>query len=278
MPDNSEDTSTTLANQANQTDQLNQTNRSDQDTAQTSIQAEQGLTIGQKVDRTVQLLRSNTLNRPVLYRILDATAVEPLRLFDLETMIQAMPEFAEATQPPYYLIEWLIETEALSFTEVDAEGTPIADEQREGKTEDEIDDMIEDIIIAITDAGREALKAFDPRQRLMSMLDDIPDRYDSYLEVLAFLTEKRSYNDIDQLLRGRPVLMSGRTQGDRPMQPSVFVDKLAAVDAIIFDEGWIITREGRAVLEGSEFWTRKTTDKTDKPAHSHSTKNGMRTT
>jgi hypothetical protein len=207
------------------------------------------LTFEQKVDHTVHLLLSNTLNRPTLYRILSATATEPMRLFDLEDLIQATPEFKSATQPPYFLIEWLVNAEALSFTEVDAQGMPITDEQREGKTEDEIDDLIEDMIIETTDVGREVLNVFDPQQRLTELLQGHPDRLDTYLEVLEFLTEKHSYGEVDRLLRDRPVLMSGRTQGDRPMQPSVFVDKLAATGSILYDDGWIITPEGRTVLE-----------------------------
>jgi hypothetical protein len=225
-----------------------QADRSEQPDGQPD-RSEQPLAFEQKVDRTVHLLLSNTLNRPVLYRILSATAAGPLPLFELEEMIQAMPEFTGATQPPYFLIEWLVKTEALSFTEVDAQGMPITDDMRAGKTEDEIDDLIEDMLIEITDVGREALGAFDPQQRLMELLQDIPERYETYVEVLEFLTEKRSYNDIDQLLRDRPVLMSGRERGDRPMQPSVFVDKLAATGGIMFDGGWIVTPEGRALLE-----------------------------
>jgi hypothetical protein len=201
---------------------------------------------------TAHLLLSNTLNRPALYRILSAVATHPLGLFDLEELIQTMPEYKGATQPPHYLIEWLIEAEALSFTEVDAEGMPLTDDRREGKTEDEIDDMVADMIIAITDVGQEALKAFDPQQRLTDLLQEAPERQSTYLEVLEFLAEKRSYSEIDGLLRNRPILMSGRAPGDRPMQPSVFVDKLAAAGSIIFDEGWIITPEGRAVLEAAQ--------------------------
>jgi hypothetical protein len=208
-------------------------------------------TFEQNVDRTIHLLLSNTLNRPTLYRILDATAPGPLRLFDLEELIQALPEFKKATQPPYFLIEWLVGTNALSFTEVDAEGLPVTDERREGKTEDEIDDLIEDMIIEATEVGKEVLRVFDPRQRLAALLQDHPDRLDTYLEVLEFLTEKHSYTEVDQLLRNQPVLMSGRAPDDRPMQPSVFVDKLAAAGGIIYNEGWIITPEGRAMLENS---------------------------
>ncbi|MDR3053472.1 MAG: hypothetical protein LBU48_06405 [Coriobacteriales bacterium] len=210
------------------------------------------LTFEQKVDHVAHLLLANTLNRPTLYRILGITAQGAVPLFDLEDQIQKLPEFTTATQPPYYLIEWLVDAEALRFIEVDATGAPITDEQREGKTADEIDDLIDDMIIEITDVGREVAAIFDPRDRLATLLQDKPVRYDTYVEVLEFLTQKHSYNQIDSLLRGRPILFDGRDPGDPPMQPSVFVDKLAAAGAIVFDEGWIITPEGRALLQDAK--------------------------
>jgi len=207
------------------------------------------LTFEHKVERIGALLFANNLNRPVLYRIL--TTVEPgaLPIFDLEDRVQAMPEFKIATQPPYFLIEWLVKAEALSFIEVDEAGQPVTEEQRAGKTEDEIDDMIADMLIEITDVGREALRIFSPSQRLQNLLAEFPERFDTYIEVLRFVTVKRSFNEIDQLLQGRPILMSGRQPNDIPMQPSVFVDKLAAAGGIIYDDGWIVTSEGKEMLE-----------------------------
>jgi hypothetical protein len=202
-----------------------------------------------KINRTNFLLLANALYRPTLLRIVAAAAEATMTLFDFEALIQSLPEFKTATQPPYFLIEWLIDTGALVFIEVDAEGQALTAEQREGKTADEIDDLIEDIIIEITDVGREVLEAYDPKERLMALLNDKPQRFDTYVEILEFLTDKQSYNAVDKLLRGRPILTDGRSQGESPMQPSVFVDKLASAGGIIFDEGWIITPEGLSLLE-----------------------------
>lgn len=210
----------------------------------------QSLTFDRKVEHIGALLFANNLNRPVLYRILDTVEPGALPVFDLEDRIQAMPEFKVATQPPYFLIEWLVKAEALDFIEVDDAGQPVTDERRVGKTEDEIDDMIADMLIKITAVGREALKVFSPLQRLQDLLDEIPERLDTYTEVLRFVTEKRAFGEIDQLLQGRPILMSGRQSTDNPMQPSVFVDKLAAAGGIIYDDGWIVTPEGKEMLEG----------------------------
>jgi hypothetical protein len=207
------------------------------------------LAFEQKVDHAIQLMLSNNLNRPTLYRILQTVVDGSQRLFELEEAIQEMTEYAEATQPPYFLIEWLVDVEALSFTEVDANGEAITDEMREGKTADEVDDLIEDMVIDITDVGREVLRVYDPVERTKSVLGEHPDRYDTYVEVLEYLTERHNYAEIDALLRGRPILMSGRGIGDRPMQPSVFVDKLAAAGVIVFNKGWVITPEGRTLLQ-----------------------------
>ena len=209
----------------------------------------QVMTFERKVEHVGALLFANNLNRPVLYRIL--TSVEPgaLPVFDLEERIQAMPEFKSATQPPYYLIDWLVKAEALGFIELDYAGEPVTAERRAGKTEDEIDDMIADMLIEITDVGCEVLRIFSPLQRLQDLLEEVPERLDTYAEVLRFVTEKRGFGEIDQLLQGRPILMHGRRPNDNPMQPSVFVDKLAAAGGIIYDEGWIVTPEGKEMLE-----------------------------
>lgn len=209
----------------------------------------QVMTFDRKVEHVVSLLYANNLNRPALYRILTTVESGTLPVFDLEELIKTMPEFKSATQPPYYLIEWLVRAEALNFIEVDDAGQPVTEERREGKTEDEIDDMIADMLIEITDVGRGVLEIFSPQERLQDLLDEFPERLDTYVDVLKFTTEKRSFNEIDQLLQGRPVLMSGRQPNDNPMQPSVFVDKLAAAGGIIYDDGWIVTPEGKEMLE-----------------------------
>lgn len=217
--------------------------------AEKTVLQNRTLSFDQKVEHVGALLFANNLNRPVLYRILDTVESETLPIFDLEERIQAMPEFKSATQPPYYLIEWLVKAEALSFIEIDDAGEPVTEERRVGKTEDEIDDMIADMLIDITAVGREALEVFSPSQRLQDLLAEIPERLDTYVDVLNYVTEKRSFSEIDKLLQGRPILMSGRKSNDAPMQPSVFVDKLAAAGGIIYDEGWIVSSEGKEMLE-----------------------------
>lgn len=210
----------------------------------------QELSYSQKVERINALLLRNNLNRPILYRILAEVEPQPLPLSELEARIYILPGFETATQPPFPLIEWLINVEALHSADINEEGEVISDASKEGKTADEIDDMIVDQLVEITEFGRGTLETFDPAARLADLMDEKPQRSATYLELLNFLKEKRSYGDIDCLLRGNPILMDGVAAGDRPMQPSVFVDKLASVGAIVYEQGWLITPEGLHILEG----------------------------
>lgn len=209
----------------------------------------QELTFSQKVERINALLLRNNLNRPVLYRILAQVNRESLPLSELEAIISTMPGFETSTQPPFSLVEWLKDVDALLLTDLDEKGNPLSEEDREGKTEDEIDDMVFDSLVEISEYGKATLASFDPTERLTDLLDEKPQRAATYLELLDFLREKRSYGDVDRLLRGNPILMDGIAPGNRPMQPSVFIDKLASAGVIVFEQGWVITPEGLSILD-----------------------------
>ena len=204
---------------------------------------------GAREEKARALLIQNPLNRPALYAILKACSKEVWFLDDLEAYIQSLAEFENATQPPYFLIQWLVEAFALDTWEVDAHGEKITPERTEGLTEDEIDDLAVATAFQISETGKTILAEFSPKSRLMDLLEIRPARFDAYLEVLEFVQEKRTLSEIDKLLRGTPILMDGRPEGENPMQPSVFVDKLAAAGGILYQEGWIITEEGKELLD-----------------------------
>ena len=200
-------------------------------------------------EKAQTLLNQNPLNRPALYTILKACSQKTWFLSDLEVYIQSLDEYQKATQPPYFLVQWLVDALVLNTWEIDAHGEEITPERIEGLTEDEIDDLAVDTAFKTNAAGMKILEEFSPKSRLMELLEISPARYDTYLEVLEFLREERSFADLDRLLRGKAILMDGRMEGERPMQPSVFVDKLSAVGGIIFREGWVLTEEGKELLD-----------------------------
>ncbi|MDR1082786.1 MAG: hypothetical protein LBL27_02835, partial [Coriobacteriales bacterium] len=84
---------------------------------------------------------------------------------------------------------------------------------------------------------------------LINLFEIVPERYETFIEVLSFLETKRPFAEVDALLRGRDILSFGLESGDRPMQPSVFVDKLEAAGGIFYDNGWQITAEGKELLD-----------------------------
>jgi hypothetical protein len=201
------------------------------------------------------LLQANPLNRGTLYQMLKACKPERRLLHDLEEHIQGLREFQRATQPPYQLIQWLVGCDALDAIELDEGGNGISPEQKdawqaEGLSDDDIEDRVWDLAYRTNEVGSAVIEEFNPKHRLAKLLSDMPERYDTYVELLRFLEQKRSYLEIDQLLRGRDVLMSGRHEGERPMQPSVFLDKLSAAGSVSFSDGWMITEDGKELLEG----------------------------
>jgi len=209
------------------------------------------LSFSQKVEKINALLLANTLNRPVLYRILAATEAGSVSFDILEMMIQDMPEFKTSTQPQAALIDWLVKVDALALIDVDIDGNRITEETRKGKTEDEIDDLVFNTLVELTEYGKGSLEIFNPRDRIELLLGERPQRYDTYIDLLNFMKEKRTYNEIDSFLRGNPILLDGLKLGARPMQPSVLVDKLSSAGAIYYEDGWMITPEGESVLGNS---------------------------
>jgi hypothetical protein len=167
----------------------------------------------------------------------------------LEDFIVEQPENKSVTQPPYFLIQWLVDAGSLDTYELDAEGNDVTNERKEGLDEDEIDDLVADTAYRTNEAGLAVIEKFSPKNRTMELLAIVPERFDTYIEMLDFLTERRSFAEVSKLLLGRDVLMSGRNADDRPLQPSVFIDKLADAGSIAWSDGWIITEEGKELLE-----------------------------
>ena len=201
-----------------------------------------------KVEATRTLFIQNTINRPVLQLILKVCSQQDWPLDELEDFILSRDEFAKATQPPYFLIQWLVKSGALDSWEIDARGQELTPDRLEGLSEDEIDDLAVNTVYRANQVGAIILDEFSPKTRLSQLLELKPGRYDTYIEVLEFLQEKHSLAEIYKLLQDNPVLMDGRTYSEGPMLPSVFIDKLSAAGGITFREGWMITEEGKELL------------------------------
>ena len=122
-------------------------------------------------------------------------------------------------------------------------------ERKEGLTEDEVDDLVAGYAFMTTAVGLAVVEQHTPRARIIELLNLVPERADTYIELLDFCSEEpRTYSEISQLLKGRPALVRIVDGEPQTMQPSVFVDKLEAAGGMVWRDGWVLTDEGRAYL------------------------------
>lgn len=207
------------------------------------------LTFDQKIDALGAAVTRHPLNKECLYKALVFCQEEKL-LRTVEEEIATYPEFASATQNQYHMVSTLVRFYGLELIERDEEGNQVFPEQKEGLTEDEVDDLVATLNYRTTDVGNEFVRLFAPHSRLIDLLDLAPERSQTYEELLAFIAEQpRSYDEVKNLLAGKPALETVIAGRRETMQPSVFVDKLERAGALVWDKGWNLTEEGEGFLE-----------------------------
>ena len=206
------------------------------------------MTFEERIALLERSVKRNPLHREVLYKTLKY-CMERRLLPDVEETIASYPEFPGTAQSPYFLLNFLVKDGGIDVFELDEEGDVVTEERKEGLDEDAIDDLVVQYAYQTNDIGKTVVEEMSPKNRLIELLGIVPEYYDTYIEVLGFLEEKKSFAAVDTLLRGREVLMATRGPDERPLQPSVFIDKLERAGGIYWDGGWIITPEGKELLE-----------------------------
>lgn len=207
------------------------------------------LTFEEKLAALNMVVMRHPLNREVLYKALAFCAEErPLR--EAEDYIASIPQFEMATQNQFYMLTSLVRAYGLEMIERDEEGNRVLPEQKEGLSEDEVDDLVASYSFKTTEVGDYFVAYNRPAARLVELLHLVPERAETYIELLEFVDgDARSYPEIEKLLSGRPVLETIIDGNRETMQPSVFVDKLERAGALVWKEGWTLTEEGREFLE-----------------------------
>jgi hypothetical protein len=207
------------------------------------------LTFEEKLAELNRTVMRHPLNREILYKTLAFCAEErPLR--EAEDFIAALPQFERATQNQFYMLMSLVRSYGLDMIERDEDGNRVLPEQKEGLSEDEVDDLVAEISFKSTDVGDWFVDYNKPSARLVDLLHLVPERTDTYIELLEFVeAAPRPYGQIEELLLGRPALQTVIDGRVETMQPSVFVDKLERAGALVWKEGWTLTEEGREFLE-----------------------------
>ncbi|MBQ9069051.1 MAG: hypothetical protein IJ131_08335 [Eggerthellaceae bacterium] len=209
---------------------------------------DEALSFEDKVDRVAACVTRHPLHREILFKVLEYCKEERV-LRSIEQEITTYPEWPRATQNQYSLVTSLVKAGGLDYIERDIDGNLVTDQDKEGLTEDEAEDLVETFNYKTTDAGVAFLEAYDPAERLAVEFGRTPERIPVYREVLDYVSQgTRTIDDINALLEGREMgtYVNGRYE---TIKPSVFVDKLEHAGALVWDKGWVITKEGEAYLK-----------------------------
>ena len=202
------------------------------------------------VAKVTEAVTRNPLQRELFYKVLSfCQESKPLR--EIEQMVMALPGFERTSANAYHFIAVMENAGGLERFELDDEGDVVDDARKAGLTEDEIDDLVAEYAFMTTPAGQAVVEQHTPRARIIELLGLVPERRDTYIELMEFLAEEpRTYNEVTQLLDGRDVLWHLDSKGNPElMQPSVFLDKLHDAAAIEWQQGWQLSEEGRAYLD-----------------------------
>ena len=205
---------------------------------------------GRMVAKVTAAVTRNPLQRELFYKVLSfCQESKPLR--EIEQMVMALPGFERTSANAYHFIAVMENAGGLERFELDDEGDVVDDARKAGLTEDEIDDLVAEYAFMTTPAGQAVVEQHTPRARIIELLGLVPERRDTYIELMEFLAEEpRTYNEVTQLLDGRDVLWHLDSKGNPElMQPSVFLDKLHDAAAIEWQQGWQLSEEGRAYLD-----------------------------
>ena len=205
---------------------------------------------GRMVAKVTEAVTRNPLQRELFYKVLSfCQESKPLR--EIEQMVMALPGFERTSANAYHFIAVMENAGGLERFELDDEGDVVDDARKAGLTEDEIDDLVAEYAFMTTPAGQAVVEQHTPRARIIELLGLVPERRDTYIELMEFLAEEpRTYNEDTQLLDGRDVLWHLDSKGNPElMQPSVFLDKLHDAAAIEWQQGWQLSEEGRAYLD-----------------------------
>lgn len=215
-------------------------------------QGEKALSAAEKLAALSAAVSRHPLNREILFKTLAFCTAEQ-SLQSIESTIESFPEYEQCSQNPYQLALTLVKAGGLETIERDADGAVITDEYKEGLLEDEIDDLVQSLNFKTTETGMAYVERNQPRARLAELLDFDPKRSETYIELLSFIdAEPRTYGEIYEFLAGKPALETIVAGVRETMQPSVFVDKLERAGALVWNEGWNLSRDGKSYLEDLE--------------------------
>lgn len=199
-------------------------------------------------ERTADLLASMAPRRKVLLSIL-AHCFEPRPVAQVNALVDELQQNNFSVYSAANLCALLEKAGALE--RVTADGQPADDVESEprvvvvdGVEYLEAGDPVEMCWLA-TDAGRAAVEADKPLERLRDLLDHDAAYLPIYKRILALCAAEGGAKtpDINAAVDNDPLVQKPRFYAPH------FVDKLEKCDALAWQKAWVVTEVGRAGLE-----------------------------
>lgn len=201
----------------------------------------------ESLKKLLDFMYAQPLHREILYRVLAFCQTRHM-LTEVENFIMQLPEFAAATQSPFFIIEDLRIKGALACLELDENGQVVCEEDKIGLDENEIDDLVVDFAYENTELGNAALNQCSPQSRFLKLVGESAAYEQAYLEVMSFLTEKQGPGAIDAFLQQWKATSGSGSN----VATSIVIENLEKSGVIRWQKGWEITEEGRDLLLGLE--------------------------
>lgn len=205
------------------------------------------MTFEEAVARLERTVTASPRHREIYLKLLEF-CLKRRGLAEAEARVAEYPEYPYAAQPAYRLIRALVDAGGLAWMELAEDGSVVYPEDKEGPTEDEADDLVAGFAVETTPVGDQVRDQLSPERRLGDLLDKVPQRMGTYMDVMEFCSEPRSYKEVHDLLQGRDVLRLTSNADNQPLQPSFFLDMLERSGGLAWDKGWKVTEKGKELL------------------------------
>lgn len=180
---------------------------------------------------TACLMATHANTLPLLACLRVCEIQRPYR--EAEARLVDDPVMRMSLQNAHVLIGLLVKAGGIATKKVD-EGQPV--EGRSGISADQPADYL----VQTTEAGRSALRAFDPAQRFSQLVTEEPSGYgDVYAQVLDICAQGAARDEIEgALARHRALIYPKR------IYPSYFISKLETIGGLSWDGMWRTTEAG----------------------------------
>lgn len=203
----------------------------------------------ERLNAIISCIGSQNSLREILYKTL-SRCIDDVRFEDLEAFIKEQDEFihSHVMQTPFTLIKMLIDCGGVYKIAIGPDGQVVEEDALHAMDEDERYEAIDTYLIKATDAGMKAKALLDPMHRLEAQLAQKPHREGTYLAVIDFCKQPKTFPEIQEFFKDTPDLAIDEVTAHHKLSPDFYVDKLEKAGALVWKGKWVATEAGRQML------------------------------